>query len=47
MEQALERAGVKAGNKGAEAATAAIEQAQVLKLVARPRGKPRAGAGRG
>jgi 6,7-dimethyl-8-ribityllumazine synthase len=32
MEQALERAGVKAGNKGAEAAAAAIEQAQVLKL---------------
>ena len=36
MEQALERAGVKAGNKGAEAATAAIEQAQVLRLVAPP-----------
>jgi 6,7-dimethyl-8-ribityllumazine synthase len=31
MEQALERAGVKAGNKGAEAAAAAIEQANVLK----------------
>ena len=45
MEQALERAGVKAGNKGAEAATAAIEQAQVLRLVAPP-GKA-AGAGRG
>jgi len=43
MEQALERAGVKAGNKGAEAATAAIEQAQVLRLVAPPKGK----AGRG
>ena len=40
MEQALERAGVKAGNKGAEAAAAAIEQAQVLKLAtAGPRGK--------
>ena len=39
MEQALERAGVKAGNKGAEAAAAAIEQAQVLRLVAQPRGK--------
>jgi len=38
MEQALERAGVKAGNKGAEAAAAAIEQAQVLRLVAPPRG---------
>ena len=43
MEQALERAGVKAGNKGSEAATAAIEQAQVLRLVAPPKGK----AGRG
>jgi 6,7-dimethyl-8-ribityllumazine synthase len=47
MEQALERAGVKAGNKGAEAAVAAIEQAQVLKLVAPPRGKARGGTGRG
>jgi 6,7-dimethyl-8-ribityllumazine synthase len=50
MEQALERAGVKAGNKGAEAATAAIEQAQVLRLVA-PQGKgttpARGRAGRG
>ncbi len=39
MEQALERAGVKAGNKGAEAAVAAIEQANVLRQVA--------GAGKG
>ena len=39
MEQALERAGVKAGNKGAEAAMAAIEQAQVLKLASGKRGK--------
>ncbi len=31
MEQALERAGVKAGNKGAEAALAAIEQANLFK----------------
>jgi len=31
LEQALERAGVKAGNKGAEAAVAAIEQAIVLR----------------
>lgn len=31
MEQALERAGLKAGNKGAEAAMAAIEQANVLR----------------
>ncbi len=39
MEQALERAGVKAGNKGAEAAMAAIEQANAFKAlgaVARP-----------
>ena len=34
MEQALERAGVKAGNKGAEAATAAIEQANAFKEAA-------------
>jgi 6,7-dimethyl-8-ribityllumazine synthase len=41
LEQALERAGVKAGNKGAEAAVAAIEQANVLRAEARlaPRGK--------
>ena len=31
LEQALERAGVKAGNKGAEAAVAAIEQANAFK----------------
>jgi 6,7-dimethyl-8-ribityllumazine synthase len=35
MEQALERAGVKAGNKGAEAAVAAIEQANVLRAEAK------------
>jgi 6,7-dimethyl-8-ribityllumazine synthase len=35
MEQALERAGVKAGNKGAEAAVAAIEQANVFKEAAK------------
>jgi 6,7-dimethyl-8-ribityllumazine synthase len=35
MEQALERAGVKAGNKGAEAATAAIEQANALREAAK------------
>ncbi len=33
MEQALERAGMKAGNKGAEAALAAIEQAQVFRAI--------------
>ncbi len=35
MEQALERAGVKGGNKGAEAAVAAIEQANVLRETAK------------
>jgi 6,7-dimethyl-8-ribityllumazine synthase len=35
MEQALERAGVKAGNKGADAVVAAIEQANVLREAAR------------
>ncbi len=35
MEQALERAGVKAGNKGAEAAVAAVEQANVLREAAK------------
>ena len=40
MEQALERAGVKAGNKGAEAAVAAIEQASVFRAEAKlARGK--------
>jgi 6,7-dimethyl-8-ribityllumazine synthase len=34
MEQALERAGLKAGNKGAEAALAAIEQANAFKAAA-------------
>ncbi len=35
MEQALERAGVKAGNKGADAAVAAIEQANLLRELGR------------
>ena len=35
LEQALERAGVKAGNKGAEAAAAAIEQANLLRAAAK------------
>lgn len=47
MEQALERAGLKAGNKGAEAAAAAIEQAQVLRLVTPARGPARGKAERG
>jgi 6,7-dimethyl-8-ribityllumazine synthase len=41
MEQALERAGVKAGNKGAEAAMAAIEQANVLREAAKLNGPRR------
>ena len=45
MEQALERAGVKAGNKGAEAAAAAIEQASVFRAEAKlSRGGKRGGA---
>jgi 6,7-dimethyl-8-ribityllumazine synthase len=36
MEQALERAGLKGGNKGAEAAQAAIEQANLFKVLGRP-----------
>ena len=34
IEQAIERAGSKAGNKGAEAALSVIEMANVLKLIA-------------
>jgi len=37
MEQALERAGLKGGNKGAEAALAAVEQANLLRSAAKPR----------
>jgi 6,7-dimethyl-8-ribityllumazine synthase len=33
IEQAIERAGTKAGNKGAEAANACLEMAQVLKKI--------------
>ena len=36
MEQALERAGLKGGNKGAEAAQAAVEQANLFKALGRP-----------
>jgi 6,7-dimethyl-8-ribityllumazine synthase len=38
MEQALERAGVKSGNKGFDAAMAAIEQANLLKGLGAARG---------
>jgi len=33
LEQALERAGMKAGNKGAEAALSAIEMARLMKTL--------------
>lgn len=33
IEQAIERAGTKAGNKGADAATAAVEMANLVKLI--------------
>ena len=36
IEQAIERAGTKAGNKGYEAAEAAIEMAQLLRAVPKP-----------
>jgi 6,7-dimethyl-8-ribityllumazine synthase len=45
MEQALERAGVKAGNKGAESAAAAIEQANALRELARLPAPSRAAQG--
>jgi 6,7-dimethyl-8-ribityllumazine synthase len=38
MEQALERAGVKGGNKGFDAAMGAIEQANLLKGLAKAKG---------
>ena len=47
MEQALERAGVKAGNKGAEAAAAAIEQALLLRQIGAGPARRKGPAGRG
>lgn len=38
VEQAVERAGTKSGNKGAEAAAAAIEMADLLRQLPRPAG---------
>jgi 6,7-dimethyl-8-ribityllumazine synthase len=44
LEQAIDRAGGKGGNKGAEAALAAVEQARVLQGLASPgRGRARSG----
>lgn len=44
IEQALERAGTKAGNKGAEAATAAIEMADLFRQLSQLRAGPGRGA---
>lgn len=46
-EQALERAGIKGGNKGAEAALAAIEMARLRRSIAAGGGEAPAGAGPG
>ncbi|MFQ3664270.1 MAG: 6,7-dimethyl-8-ribityllumazine synthase [Chloroflexaceae bacterium] len=42
IEQAIERSGTKAGNKGAEAAMAAIEMANLLRAIAQPSPMPAA-----
>lgn len=39
IEQAIERAGTKAGNKGYEAAVTAIEMAQLMRVLPRTKGK--------
>jgi 6,7-dimethyl-8-ribityllumazine synthase len=44
LEQALDRAGLKAGNKGFEAAIAAIEMASIQQKLAAPRGMATGGA---
>ena len=41
IEQAVERAGTKAGNKGADAAMAAIEMANLTKVISKSRDKDR------
>lgn len=41
LEQAIDRAGLKSGNKGAEAALAAIEMAQLSRRLAAPAAKPK------
>ncbi|TPV94010.1 MAG: 6,7-dimethyl-8-ribityllumazine synthase [Myxococcales bacterium FL481] len=49
IEQAVERAGTKHGNKGAEAASAAIEQARLVRAIgdsAEAEGQPRKRSGR-
>jgi 6,7-dimethyl-8-ribityllumazine synthase len=47
IEQAIERSGIKAGNKGAEAAAACIEMADLLAKVSRPAGEGRIAAVQG
>jgi 6,7-dimethyl-8-ribityllumazine synthase len=47
LEQAIHRAGAKAGNKGAEAAMAAVEQARLFKLIAAKAEHETAGEGAG
>ncbi len=42
LEQAIERAGTKMGNKGFDAAVSAIEMANLMKSMAKPERKPRA-----
>ncbi|GAC1570262.1 MAG: 6,7-dimethyl-8-ribityllumazine synthase [Candidatus Dormibacteria bacterium] len=44
LEQALDRAGGKAGNKGAEAALAAVEMVSLLRAIRRPRPARRSAA---
>ena len=45
LEQAIHRAGSKAGNKGAEAAMAAVEQVRVFRALAGPQGREADDAG--
>jgi 6,7-dimethyl-8-ribityllumazine synthase len=44
LEQALDRAGGKAGNKGADAALAAVEMVSLLRAIRRPRPARRSAA---
>ncbi|MHB8293527.1 MAG: 6,7-dimethyl-8-ribityllumazine synthase [Acidimicrobiales bacterium] len=47
LSEALERAGGKAGNKGAEAALSALEMANLLRILDKPWAAPPAGGGLG
>jgi 6,7-dimethyl-8-ribityllumazine synthase len=46
LEQAIDRAGLKSGNKGAEAALSAIEMAQLSRKLAAPAAKEKTGKAR-